>query len=623
MGDAGFTSCLMTFFAGLEPAMRGFGEQTAAGFAAKFDELETSIDEKADAIVDQLAESYAQAQEATNAALAEVKESNKGLWERARDAVVGAIKILIDLKNLLVGVVKRAAGVAERIIKDPIGFLSNLGASVKAGLTQFLSNIVKHLKAALQEWLFGNLAAAGVELPEQWDLRGIVKMVLSLFGISWAFIRAELLKHMPEPVLNAVIGAIKIIGVIRDKGIGGLWEEIKEKIGDLKQQAFEMIKGFVVETVLKAGITWLLSLITPAGALVKAVMAVYDFVTFLVEKARALAEFVNGILDTLEEVCNGVSQKVATKIEDSLARTLPLAIDLLARVLKLGAIPAKIKSVLEKVGAPVRGFISKMIAKAAAYGKKLLAGGKKALGKLVGKADRRTPEEKERDVKAAVRLGVKTVNKLKGTRLDRSILKAALLAIRIRYRLNSLEPVDNDGVWSVKGTLNPTATEQTDVSSLPPPGKPRYGSLDGHGRATGVEATLTADSIGGKTNPKVDPVDWDTEANKKTDANKEGKTIFHRSHLLGAQLGGSNSERGNFVTLHARANTPKMRDIENKVKQAAKEPGQQVNYIVTALYENPVPPVPKPDTKDLRPTKVLIKATGKNCNLSEPVDNVP
>lgn len=441
--------------AGLEPALRGFGEQAAAGFAARFDELDASVDEKADAVVDQLAECYTRAQEETNAALAEVKQANRSLWDRARDAVVGAVTLLIDLKNLLVGVVKRAAGVAERIVRDPIRFLTNLGASVRAGLTSFLSNVVTHLKAALKDWLFGNLAAAGVELPEQWDLRGIVKTVLSLFGISWAFIRSELLKHMPEPVLNTVIGAIRVIGVIRDKGVGGLWEEIREKVGDLKQQAFEMIKSFVVETVLKAGVTWLLSLITPAGALVKAVMAVYDFLTFLVEKARALAEFVNSILDTLEEICNGVSQKVATRIETSLARTLPLAIDLLARVLRLGAIPAKIKNVLEKVGAPVRGFVSRLIARAAAYGKKLMTGGKKALGKLVGKADRRTPAEKKRDAEKGVEVATNAVNALSGSDVGAKVIRPVLVAVQVRYRMASLKPVAKDGVWYVHGVVNP------------------------------------------------------------------------------------------------------------------------------------------------------------------------
>ncbi|GGR38711.1 hypothetical protein [Streptomyces netropsis] len=450
------------FVKGLDRSVQAFGEEAAAGFAARFDELETSVDERADAAVDRLAEAYTQAQQETDAALTELKESNKSLWERARDAVAGAVKILLDLKNLLIGVVKRAAGVAQRIVTRPIDFLRNLGASVEAGLTLFLSNIVTHLKAALQEWLFGNLAAAGVELPERWDLRGIVKTVLSLFGISWAFIRSELLKHMPESVLNTVIGAVKVLGLIKDKGVGALWEEIRETIGDLRQQAFEMIKSFVVETVLKAGITWLLSLITPAGALVKAVMAVYDFLTFLVEKARALAEFVNSILDTLEDICDGVSQKVTTKIESSLARTLPIAIDLFARVLRLGAVPAKVKEVLGKVGAPVRGFVSKVIAQAAAVAKRLLAGGARALGGV----DRRTDAERAKDRDAAVAAGVKAVNLLGRTPLTGRFVRITLTAIRVRFRVRKLWLKAHAGHWWVAAENSAEVKEKTDKELL-------------------------------------------------------------------------------------------------------------------------------------------------------------
>ncbi|GGK16304.1 hypothetical protein GCM10011583_55250 [Streptomyces camponoticapitis] len=81
-----------------------------------------------------------------------------------------------------------------------------------------------------------------------------------------------------------------------------------------------------------------------------------------------------------------------------------------------------------------------------------------------------------------------------------------------------------------------------------------YGELDEYGRATGVYATLTRDSIGGTTNPSLNPVGW------------VGGMGYNRSHLWGAQLGGSNSDRRNFVTMHQYANHPVMRRIENQVR---------------------------------------------------------
>ncbi|MFG1885620.1 DNA/RNA non-specific endonuclease [Micromonospora sp. NPDC049102] len=83
-----------------------------------------------------------------------------------------------------------------------------------------------------------------------------------------------------------------------------------------------------------------------------------------------------------------------------------------------------------------------------------------------------------------------------------------------------------------------------------------YGELDELGRATGVEATLTKESNGGRTAPKVDPAGW-----------KSGQR-YNRAHLLGAQLGGSNTNPRNFVTMHQYANTPIMRGIENNVRRA-------------------------------------------------------
>ena len=116
-----------------------------------------------------------------------------------------------------------------------------------------------------------------------------------------------------------------------------------------------------------------------------------------------------------------------------------------------------------------------------------------------------------------------------------------------------------------------------------------YGDLDEYGRATGVEALLTRDSIGGKTDPKVDPAGWVGG----------GKGEYHRAHLLGAQLGGSNTDPRNFVTMHAYANTPVMRSIEYQIRRAV-EGGQTVRYSATPIYNG----------SELWPRAITIRAQG-------------
>ncbi|MFE2283748.1 DNA/RNA non-specific endonuclease [Streptomyces sp. NPDC059443] len=57
---------------------------------------------------------------------------------------------------------------------------------------------------------------------------------------------------------------------------------------------------------------------------------------------------------------------------------------------------------------------------------------------------------------------------------------------------------------------------------------------------------------------------------------------YNRAHLLGAQLGGSNYNPANFVTMHSYANSPVMRHIEKQVRDAV-ESGETIQYSATLL----------------------------------------
>ncbi|GAA1542659.1 hypothetical protein GCM10009730_59630 [Streptomyces albidochromogenes] len=106
-----------------------------------------------------------------------------------------------------------------------------------------------------------------------------------------------------------------------------------------------------------------------------------------------------------------------------------------------------------------------------------------------------------------------------------------------------------------------------------------YGQLDEHGRPTAMHATLGKDMMGANpTDPHGNPPGW---------AKDQG---YNRAHLLGAQLGGSNFDPANFVTMHAYANSPVMRHIENQVRKAV-EAGETIQYSVTPVYDGsrPIP----------------------------------
>ena len=84
------------------------------------------------------------------------------------------------------------------------------------------------------------------------------------------------------------------------------------------------VKEMVSVEIIKAGIVWLISMLNPASAFVKACKMIYDVVMFFVEKAAQIKEFVDSILDSVESIAGGGVGAVAGYIEKTLAKMVPV-----------------------------------------------------------------------------------------------------------------------------------------------------------------------------------------------------------------------------------------------------------------------------------------------------------
>ena len=135
-------------------------------------------------------------------------------------------------------------------------------------------------------WLFGALAEGGVELPESFDIKGIIKLLASIFGLTWRNIRNRLVKQIGEPAMAAVERGVDVFQKLAAGGVGALWEMLVEKLGDIKEMILEQVKDFVVTKIITAGITWLIGLLNPAAAFIKACKLIYDVVMFFVSNAE-------------------------------------------------------------------------------------------------------------------------------------------------------------------------------------------------------------------------------------------------------------------------------------------------------------------------------------------------
>lgn len=376
--------------AGLDAHLREVGLQARDAVAGDFDAMNAQIDERRDGLVAQLTQRYKDSYERMSAREQELRDANKTLWQRALDATVGVVKQILAFKAMLTALLGRAAGVVEDIVADPIGFLGNLVAGVMAGLKGFVANLASHLKKGLMDWLFGALAGAGLTMPETFDLKGVVSLVLQFLGLTYANFRARAVSLIGEPVVQALEQAAEVFKVLVTEGGGGLWRFIKEKVAELKSMVLDGIMDFIREKVIVAGVTWIIGLLNPASAFFKACKAIYDIGVFFVQRGQQIATLVSAVAASMAAIAKGNLSAAAAFVENALARSVPMAIGFLAGLLGLGDPSKPVQVLMKKAQAPVNKAIDWVIHGAV----KLVKAAGSAVKGLLGRKDSKdeTPE---------------------------------------------------------------------------------------------------------------------------------------------------------------------------------------------------------------------------------------
>ena len=357
---------VQVFVGGLDGEVREYAEAAVSEIAGDFERMTAEIDRRADGLIDTLAGQYRQSYQRMEATEEKLRDENKSLWQRVYDATVGLIKKIVAFKDMLLDTLGRAASVIGDIVQHPIRFLGNLIGAVKTGISNFVSNIGRHLKQGLLDWLFGEVAEAGIQMPGSFDLRGIASLVLQVLGITYAHFRARAVSLLGEKVVSGIEKTAEVFKKIAVEGPVALWDWIKEKLGDLKSVVLDQIQDFVVTKVITAGVTWLIGLLNPASAFFKACKAIYDIITFFVERGSQIAVLVNAIIDSVAAIAAGAIDNAAAMVENAMARAVPVIIGFLAALLGIGGLGEKIKSVIATIRRPVETAMDWVIGKASA-----------------------------------------------------------------------------------------------------------------------------------------------------------------------------------------------------------------------------------------------------------------
>ena len=361
-----------TFVAGLDESVRTLGVETAADLDTRFDQLAADVDSQRDALVETVARKYVESRDELDSRIKELQEANKGLVSKAIDAIVGVLKTIYELGKLLLRVLLKAASAIGDIIAHPIRFLENLVGAVKGGLERFISRIGVHLQNSLVDLLFGELGKTGITMPAELDFAGILDLVMQVLGLTYAGVRERVVRRFGEPVVAEMEQKVDVFKTLVGDGVAGLWTWIRQKLADLEDLVIGKLKTYIIERVVKAGIGYVLALLNPAAAFIKACQGIYQIVMFIVEKAKQIAAFVEAVLDSIAAIAQGNTGAAVEKIETALAGALTLAIGFLARLANLGALSDQVRSIIAVVRKPITRAVDAVVFGAAeAYRKTL------------------------------------------------------------------------------------------------------------------------------------------------------------------------------------------------------------------------------------------------------------
>jgi Domain of unknown function (DUF4157) len=360
-----------TFYSGLNDKQKKLADDAMESFRQQFDTLEEGVRDKEHELADALAQTYKSSLDALRESFDKIKaEVSKGWINKAIDFIEDVASAIKKLGELLLSVLTRVANVISDILAHPIRFLENLAKGVGDGFKMFVDKIDEYLLAGFFDWLGGAVGEAGITLPDKFDAAGIFSLVTQVLGLSYETFRTiavnvwgkEAVEFIEKGVAVAEKG-LEIFYIVRDKGLGGLWDYVVETVGNHVSEIVDKAKETIFYETIKKALVWIAGLFNPVGAFIKAAQAIYAGLRFLVDNIDRIAEIVDAFLTSIEKAVAGDTDIIAKKIVKALRGVIVIAIDFLAKLLGLGNLGEKIRKILAAIRKPVERAIEWVLKK--------------------------------------------------------------------------------------------------------------------------------------------------------------------------------------------------------------------------------------------------------------------
>ncbi|MDX5338883.1 MAG: hypothetical protein LPK25_07645, partial [Cyclobacteriaceae bacterium] len=541
------------------------------------------------------------------------------------------VEILLVVMNFPIDtinqIIANARSAFEDIKRDPIGFLKNLLRAVKQGFIQFFDNIVTHLLGGLRDWLFGELASAGINPPADLSFQSILGFVLEVLGLTmdnvWERLALKIGQERVDQIRNAIDTLTGIWTFIKDvweRGPVAIWEYVQEQLSNLWNLVLEQVQNWIMTRIIQQVTTRLLSMLDPTGimAVVNSFIAFYRGVQSFIEKLREMLEIVNSFVAGVANIARGTIAEAANFLESALARAVPVAIGFLANQVGLRGLGARIAEMIGGLRDRVNAAIDWLIDRALAVGGAILNAGRNAVNSVLGwlglRKDFTTYNGEHHEIyfegsSSNSRLMIASNNPKTYTEYINNVeisdsdpqksqkTAAKTEALRIsreidRYLADPAVRRDSTPDATIQAAIQPLLNQlstQTAIIGFSsgeslPLSEIEYGGLTGEGGGTYAEAkVLTKNHVRGST-PQDNPPIWQK-------ANRRKRTsVFIRGHLLNHHIGGPGYAynltpiTGNGANQGSNyANRVHLDKVERFVKPEV-QAGKIMYYKVTANY---------------------------------------
>jgi hypothetical protein len=361
----------------------------------------------------------------------------------AGTAVWNLLEIIFDVVSPgALGYVKKTGAALKSILRNPIPFVGNLVKAAKLGFTSFAGRFLQHLKAGLIDWLTGSLP--GVYIPKAFTLPEVAKFVFSVLGLTWANIRAKLVKAVGETAVKAMEVGFDIVVTLVTQGPAAAWDKIKEQLANLKDMVINGITDLVVDAVVKKAVPKLIAMFIPGAGFISAILTIYDTVMVFVQKISKIIQVVTSFVNSIVAIAAGQVGAAAARVESTLAGLLSLAISFLAGFAGLGNVATKVMGVIQKIRAPIDKALDWLVNWIVTMAKKL--------GRFIAQTG--VPQDPMERLRLAVGAATSAAKAL-GKGFTRPLLEPVLSGLVVRYGLRQMQAFERAGSWWVKASINP------------------------------------------------------------------------------------------------------------------------------------------------------------------------